>query len=169
MVTIGELDFSVTDQLQKQPSVRIVEHYAWTGEAHTELYSQLVDLLKNVWHCRKVVVDATGVGQPVCAFLKAALGSVVTPFTFTAPAKSELGFNLLAAVNAGRIKMYADDASAENLEFWREVERAKGHYRPSQTMNFFVDESDGHDDYLMSLALLVEAANFYSPRTARGR
>jgi hypothetical protein len=36
-------------------------------------------------------------------------------------------------------------------------------------MNFFVDESDGHDDYLMSLALVVEAANLYSPRTARGR
>ena len=96
-------------------------------------------------------------------------GSVVTPFTFTASAKSELGFNLLAAVNAGRLKMYAGDGSAECLEFWHEIERAKGQYRPSQTMNFFVDESDGHDDYLMSLALLVEAANLYSPRGARGR
>ncbi len=169
VVTIGELDFSAADQIQKQPAIRIVEHYAWTGEAHTKLYPQLVDILKNVWHCRRVVVDATGVGQPVGAFLKAAIGNAVTPFTFTAPAKSELGFNLLAAINAGRVKAYAGDGSAESLEFWHQIERAKGHYRPSQTMNFFVDESDGHDDYLTSLALLVEAANLYSPRAARGR
>ena len=169
VVTIGELDFSTADQLRKQPAVRIVEHYAWTGETHARLYAQLVDLLKNVWHCRRVVVDATGVGQPVCSFLKAALGSVVAPFTFSAPAKSELGFSLLAAVNAGRVKMYARDGSAESHEFWHEIERAKGQYRPNQTMTFFVDESDGHDDYLMSLALLVEAANLYSPRSARGR
>jgi hypothetical protein len=36
-------------------------------------------------------------------------------------------------------------------------------------MNFFVEPSEGHDDYLMSLALLVEAAASSRPRTARGR
>ncbi len=168
VVTIGELDFSVIDQVRKQPAVCIVEHYAWTGEPHTKLYAQLVDLLKNVWHCRRVVVDATGVGQPVYAFLRAALGGGVTPFVFTAPAKSELGFKLLAAVSAGRVKMYSGDGSPEGKEFWHQMERARGRYRPSQTMNFFVDETDGHDDYLMSLALLVEATDLYTPRSARG-
>jgi hypothetical protein len=200
VVSIAELDFSNTDALQRQPRVKVVEHYWWTGKKHTELYAQLVDLLKNVWRCRKVVVDATGVGQPVASFLKPALGSVVIPFVFTQPSKSELGFNLLAAVNSGRLKMYRADGSAEYQEFWWEMEWAKSHYRPSQTMNFYVDpalrpgsgqalrpssgqalrpssgqalrpgsgQAPGHDDFLMSLALVVEAASQYSPRGARG-
>jgi hypothetical protein len=36
-------------------------------------------------------------------------------------------------------------------------------------MNFFVDPQEGHDDYLMSLALSVEAAAANKPRAARGR
>jgi hypothetical protein len=35
-------------------------------------------------------------------------------------------------------------------------------------MNFYVDPAQGHDDFLMSLALLVEAAGKYSPRSAKG-
>ena len=169
VVTIGELDFSICDALQKQPRICVVEHYWWTGKKHTQLYPQLVDILKNVWHCRKVVVDATGIGQPVSSFLRQALGSKVSPFTFTARAKSELGFSLLATINSGRLKVYKGDGSAEYQEFWLELERAKSQYRPSQTMNFYVDPAQGHDDFLMSLALLVEAANQYEPKTAVGR
>jgi hypothetical protein len=169
VVTIGELDFATGNDIQKQPRVKIVEHYWWTGKKHTELYPQLVDILKNVWHCRRVVVDATGVGQPVSSFLRQALGSPVIPFTFTQQSKSELGFNLLAAVNSGRLKMYAGDGSMEYQEFWLEADKAKSYYRPSQTMNFYVDPSQGHDDFLMSLALLVEAASQYEPRVGRGR
>ena len=113
-------------------------------------------------------MDATGVGEPVAAFLKKALGSRVAPFTFTQSSKSELGFNLLASINAGRLKMYAGDGSVEYQEFWLQMERAKSHYRPSQTINFYVDPSQGHDDFLMSLALLAEAAQNCSPRKARG-
>jgi hypothetical protein len=36
-------------------------------------------------------------------------------------------------------------------------------------MDFRVDESDGHDDFLISLALLVAASESYSPRSAHGR
>jgi hypothetical protein len=35
-------------------------------------------------------------------------------------------------------------------------------------MNFYVDPQDGHDDFLMSLALVAEAARDFSPRTAKG-
>jgi len=168
VVTIGELDFSIGDDAQKQSKVKVVEHYWWTGRKHAELYPQLIDILKNVWHCRKVVVDATGVGQPVSSFLRQALGSRVTPFTFTQRSKSELGFTLLAAINSGRLKMYAGDGSPEYEEFWFEMEKAKSQYRPSQTMNFYVDPAQGHDDFLMSLALLAEAAKQYEPREARG-
>ena len=48
------------------------------------------------------------------------------------------------------------------------MENARSHYRPSQTMNFYVDPSQGHDDFLMSLALVVEAGNGYERRVGRG-
>jgi hypothetical protein len=169
VITIGELDFSAIDGIQKEPGVRIVEHYWWTGRKHAELYPQMVDILRNVWRCRRIVVDATGVGQPVSSFLRQALGSRVIPFTFTAKSKSGLGFELLAAVNSGRLKMYTGDGSDEFREFWIEMEKAKSNYRPNQTMNFYVDEAEGHDDFLMSLALVVEAAKRYEVREARGR
>ncbi len=169
VVTIGELDFSICDEIQKQPRIRVVEHYRWTGQKHAELYPRLVDILKNVWKCRRVVVDATGIGQPVSSFLRKTLGPRVSPFTFTAKAKSELGFNLLAVINSGRLKVYKSDGSEDEQEFWLELERARSQFRASQTMNFYVDPSQGHDDFLMSLALLVEAASRYQPREAKGR
>ncbi|MFH1032424.1 MAG: hypothetical protein V1767_07695 [Chloroflexota bacterium] len=166
VVTIGEL-FPIGTIL-KQMGIKIVEHYRWTGTKHADLYQTLVDLLKNVWACKRVVVDATGIGEPVASFLKQALGSRVLPFKFTQQSKSELGFELLAAINSGRLKIYRSDGSPEAQEFWFEVERARSQYRPSQTMNFYLDPSEGHDDFLMSLALLVEAANQYEPRAAKG-
>ena len=152
----------------KLKTIKIVEHYHWTGQKHPELYTTFIDLIKNVWHCRSVVVDATGIGQPVASFLKEALGSRIIPFVFTATSKTEIGFNLLAAINSGGLKMYTADNSAEYKEFWFQMERAKSHYRASQTMNFYVDPAEGHDDYLMSLALLVAAGRQYQPREARG-
>jgi hypothetical protein len=168
VVTIAELDFSSSDSVQKQPILRIVEHYRWTGTRHTDLYSRLVDILKNVWGCKRIVIDATGIGQPVASFLGLALGSKVVPLVFTAASKSKLGFELLAALNSGRLKMYTSDGSTEYSEFWQEMEKAKSQYRPNQTMNFFVDPSQGHDDFLMSLALVLEAGNIYQPREAKG-
>ena len=168
VVTIGELDFSIIDDIQKQPGLKIIEHYGWMGIRHTDLYPQLVDILKNTWNCRRVVVDATGIGQPVASFLKQALGSRVTPFVFTSASKSKLGFELLAAINAGRLKIYTGDGSPEYKEFWQEITSAKTVFRANQTMSFGVEPGRGHDDYLMSLALALEAANSYQNREARG-
>ena len=60
MVTVGELDFSHCTELLPEPTVRVVEHYWWTGQSHAALFPRLVDVLRNLWHCRRVVVDATG-------------------------------------------------------------------------------------------------------------
>ena len=64
--------------------------------------------------------------------------------------------------------MYARDGSAEWARFWREVVAARVQYRANQTMNFYVDPSQDHDDFLASMALLVEAGK-YLPRVARGK
>ena len=164
MVTIGEIDFGDGGA----PGVRVVEHYRWTGEPQHALVPALADLLKRRWRCRRVAVDATGLGAGVASGLAKAMGGAVEPFVFTSGSKSSLGFELLAAVNTGRLSVYAGDGSAEYAEFRREMELAQARYRLNQTMDFFVEPSRGHDDYLMSAALLVRAAS--SPlRAARGR
>ena len=164
VVTVGEVEFGDGGA----PSVRVVEHYRWTGEPQHALGPALAALLKGRWRCRRVVVDATGLGAGVASALVKSMGGAVEPFVFTSTSKSRLGFELLAAAATGRVSVYAGDGSAEHAEFRREMELAQARYRLNQTMDFFVEPSRGHDDYLMSLALLVRAAG--SPlRTARGR
>ena len=154
----------------EEPRLEIVEHYAWTGRKHRELVPQLVDLLKNVWQVRQVVVDATGVGGAVASFLVGALGSGrCTPFVFSAPTKSGLAYSLLAAVNAGRVRMYADDGSPEAAAFWQQARAARYAVRAHQALTFEVDPAEGHDDFLISLALLVEAARLARERRATAR
>ncbi len=86
VVTIGELQMLDDGFGSRLPALTVVEHHWWTGKPHTETFSGLVHLLKNVWGCRRVVVDATGIGAGVAAFLRKNIGpSIVVPFTFTAP------------------------------------------------------------------------------------
>ena len=107
VVTIGELRSNDDGSGFVLPSLRVVEHFWWTGRPHTEIFSNLVHILKDTWGCRRVVVDATGIGAGVAAFLRKRLGtSIVKPFTFTAKSKSQLGFDLLAAINSGRLHSY---------------------------------------------------------------
>jgi len=169
VITIAEVILPTTDYMTKEPVIHVVEHYAWVGKKHAELYPQMVDILKNVWHCSRIVTDATGIGEPITSFLQKSLGSKVIPFKFTQKTKSEAGFDLLAAINSGRLKLYKQDGSRGYKELMFELDKARSVYRPNQTLNFFVDPSDGHDDYLISLALVVQAAAKYAPRKAKGQ
>ncbi len=152
-----------------QPLIKVVEHYAWVGRKHAELVAELVRLLREVWRVRCVVCDATGVGEPLASLLRDSLGSRVQPFKFTQKTKSELAFDLLAAVNSGRLKLYRQDGSGDYSELMDQLYRARQTYRPNRTLDFFVPATEGHDDYLMSLALAVQAAKRPAPRKAQGR
>ena len=163
VITIAEVDMA-----NRLPILRIVEQYQWTGVAHSQLYPQMVEILKNIWNCHRIAVDATGIGQPVASFLKKELGSKVIPFTFTQKSKSALGFELLSYTNSNRLKLYQQDGSREYRETMFQLEKAKAQYRPNQTVNFYVPPSEGHDDFLMSLALLTVAAKESTVRHAKG-
>ena len=153
------------------PLIEVVEHQAWQGAPAGELLDALADRLARVWRVRRVAVDATGLGGPVADLLARRLPSGrVAPFTFTAERKSQLGFGLLAAVHSGRLRLYRVDGSREAAECRVQLERARAAYGESGRMQFSVDPSEGHDDYLMSLALAVHAARDEGgSRTARGR
>jgi hypothetical protein len=173
VITIAEVDArlpSLGGQATKpsQSVLKVVEQYQWTGTPHSQLFTQMTDILKNVWNCHKIVVDATGIGQPVASFLRKELGSRVIPFVITSRSKSDMGFELLSLVNSGRLKLYRQDGSREYKETLFELERARVQYRPNQTMNFYVDPQDGHDDFLVSLALVVQATKGLSLREAKG-
>ena len=167
VITIAEIDTTRWPSIQKEPTVSVVEHYQWTGTPHSQIYAQMVNIIKK-WNCQSVTVDATGIGQPVASFLRKELGSKIKPFTFTQKSKSDMAFEVLSFVNSSRLKLYKQDGSPEYKEMMFQLERAKAQYRPNQTMNFFVDPLEGHDDFLMSLALVVEGAKDFSPRKAIG-
>ena len=130
------------------------------GEPHEALLPRLIDLLRErlARRARRGRCDAASARRSrACS--RAALGeSRVDAREVHAESKSQLGFGLIAAVNGGRLKVYRGDGSPEHREFWRQCERARVAYRANRTMNFFVDPADGHDDYLVSAALLVHAS-----------
>ncbi len=165
VITIAEVGGSSP----AQPVLKVVEHYRWTGTPHSRLFGQMVAILRDVWRCRRIVVDATGIGQPVAGFLRRELGRRVVPLVITARSKSDMGFELLSFVNSGRLKLYRQDGSGEYRETMLQLERARAQYRPNQTMTFYVDPKEGHDDFLVSLALVVQAAGGTGPREAKGR
>lgn len=172
VLTIARVVPPAGDAIVREPRLEVVEHIAETGTPHDALFARLADVLRNVWGVARVSVDATGLGETMARLLGGALGAdVVRPVKFTAETKSKLGYDLLAAVNGGRLKSYAGDGSPEYAAFRREVELARVAYRPNQQMNFYVDPADGHDDYLASLALALDAGRTLDtqPRIARGR
>jgi hypothetical protein len=168
VITIAEVIPS-DDNPGKNVQIRVVEHYIFLGVLHNELSNRMISLLgKHGWNCSRIVVDATGVGESLAFHLWFAMRNRVTFFKFTQASKSRLGFNLLAAVNSGSLKIYPGDGSYDHHELMFELERARSVCRPNQTINFFVDPSEGHDDYLISLALVVEAASQPTSRKAIG-
>jgi hypothetical protein len=167
MLTVARVRPADASSPVQAPAVEVVRHYAWQGAPHATQYGALVSLLRETWCVKRLAVDATGIGEPLAAFLATALGqSRVDALKLSADTKSSLGYELLTAVSAGRVRLYRGTDAAECR---RQLERCRAAYKPNRTLSFFVDQRDGHDDYVISLALCVSAAATGGPRTARGR
>lgn len=174
VVTIAFAQQARVSELVVEPRFHVVRQYVWRGTRHRELYPRILALLKDHWRCGAVVVDATGVGGGLAAFLGAALGPrVVTPYVYTAASKSKLAYDFLAAVNGGRLKLHAESADSEANDARRELlaQCAAAEYamRAHQVMSFFVPEHRGHDDLLNAAALVTQAAPLGRLRQAAGR
>jgi len=180
--------------LHPSPSpLRLTYARTWRGVKHPQVLAELATLLE-LWRVRRAMGDATGIGEAGVSFLVDRLGSRVEPFRFTAPAKSELAFRLLARINAGAVRLprtgfrvpgsefrVGDGGNPEpgtrnsELEVWGEVRRQmrllRGSYRPGGLLGFSVAPAEGHDDLAHALALAVEAATRLGdrPRVAQGK
>ena len=166
-VTIVEVDRSTCgDPLVAAPIYRVVDRYWWRGAKHVSLYARIVDLARNTWRARWVVVDATGIGAGLASFLSSSMPGPVRPFVFSASSKSVLGWSFLAVCDTGRFKDHADDGSPEYAQFWREVENADYEILdgPGKRMRWGVWDPEIHDDLLVSAAmcaLLDDADGLY--------
>ena len=141
--------------------IEVVHHEWWTGRSHLEQYAATVALVER-WGIRSLVIDATGIGAGLASLLLDRLGSErVTAFTFSRPSKSRLAYQLLTLLNNGRLKLYtsSDAPSTIVTECWHQLQRARYRLPAPDTLDFYVDPTDGHDDFLISLALLAEAAD----------
>jgi len=157
----------------RAPDLEILEHLGWRGASHDLLLAELTPLLARVWRPAALAIDVTGIGEGLAAALQSRLAGLrartqILRLRISEQVKSRLGFGLLAAAG-GRLRCYAQDGSAEYRELWTQLTSARVTYKPNQLMGFGVDPARGHDDYLMSLALAVEAASLAQPRIARGR
>jgi hypothetical protein len=105
------------------------------------------------------------------AFLGAALGErVVLPYLYTAASKSKLGYDLLAAINADRLKWFKPTAETPDWhEFFDQAAAATYELRANQVLRWSVPETRGHDDLLNAGALVVQAGPLSAARVARGR
>lgn len=153
------------------PTYRILDRLLWTGLAHTVQHARLLGLARH-WSPRAVVIDATGLGQGLASFLTQSLGErVVHPFVFSSQSKSAIGWGLVAAIDSGRLRDYADDGGEEGRTFAAQLEAVEYEVRPGpgRLMAWGVPDPRLHDDLVLSLALVTVCDGIdWRPRTAIG-
>ncbi|MBF6606802.1 MAG: hypothetical protein IVW53_14635 [Chloroflexi bacterium] len=169
VLTIARL--AAPDAAQRAAGItpaEVVHHHATRGQKHAEAIPQLAAIAQ-LWNIGALTVDATGIGEATAGMLRASLPRcAIEAFKFTQASKSALAFELIAAVNTGAIRLYASDASNEWRTCKHELEQARKETRPNKTLNMYVPENIGNDDYLISLALTAHTAAINPPRRAIG-
>ncbi|HVB60215.1 MAG TPA: hypothetical protein VNE61_03390 [Ktedonobacteraceae bacterium] len=156
VITIGRIYYNELNL----PAIEVVHQQWWTGVSYLEQYAATVALVEQ-WDARALVIDATGLGAGLASLLTTRFGTErVLPFTFTRSSKSRLAYQLLALLNSGRLKLYTEQSapSAIFAECWQQLRLARYRLPAPEVLDIYVDPSDGHDDFLISLALLTEGA-----------
>ena len=152
----------------------VVYFREWQGGSFATLWEELEGELRR-WQPERVCADATGLGAPLIAGLEERLALPnprplvleVERLPFTAQSKTELGFALLAALNAGRLSIYMD-ADAQRDRCRLEFSACRSELAGGATMRWGNDR--GHDDYPVSGSLALRAALAAGPRrVALGR
>ena len=141
------------------PGLQIVHQVQWTGKPYLEQYAECVALCE-LWNIHRLVIDKTGLGEGLASLLRDKLGEEkVVPFHFTRQSKSKLAYQLLSLINSGRLKMYRDDEAPDDIsiEAWKQLKLARYKVPGENMVDMYVAPDEGHDDYLMSIALCCEA------------
>ncbi len=155
VLTIGRVQYN---ELQL-PTIEIVHQCWWTGKTYLEQYAAVLALCEQ-WAIRRLVIDNTGQGAGLASLLIDKLGKErVEAYSFTRPSKSKLGYELLALINSGRCTLYHERGAPAEIyaECWQQIKLARYSLPAPETINFYVEPGEGHDDFLISLALCARA------------
>ena len=163
-LTLVEVDLeTLADPVLRAPTYRAVYRQLWRGAGQPQLYAE-VRALALQWEVRCLVVDATGLGAGLAAFLAKALPRCsVIEFKFSTATKSALGWQFMALCDAGRWQDYEVGAGdPDGLTFWKELEHCQHEVAPgpSQALRWGVPDGTRdehgepvHDDTVISAAL----------------
>lgn len=162
VLQIGELDFSVCNEINPDPRVNIVEITYRTGH---DFDKQKLELLSDLqlWQPEEVLVDARGIGADIASWLAKNYSNVIEHQS-TDVTNSEDGYDILARINTGLLKMFADDGSEESREFWDQARKCRYELKSQEKIKFFVKETEGHDDFMKCLGYLVRVAKLAGKR-----
>lgn len=161
VVTVAAVERDVNGS----PVARVVDHVWWTGRGQVWQLEGLIDLAAR-WGFARIAVDASGIGAGIASFLASRFGSRVDQCVFTAPSKSRLAFAMLGMLNSRRLTLYADDGSEEWRECWWEISNVRYWLRAHEQVAWAVTPTEGHDDFVTSLALCCRAAESLLPLPA---
>ncbi|QBD76191.1 hypothetical protein EPA93_09280 [Ktedonosporobacter rubrisoli] len=164
VITLGKVTYNELGL----PKIEIVHQLCWTGMPYQEQYAQLVALVQR-WELRKLVIDRSGLGDMMASLLTARLGEQrVLAFQFTRPSKSHLTYQLLSLINSSRLKLYQPDEAPASIyeECWKQLKLARYRVPAQNLLDMYVPSEEGHDDFLMSVALCGEAVKDWSAPSA---
>lgn len=168
VVTIGELVWNLNKFGTKVPTVRVVDHLFFTTHQPMEMIEEVFKFIFERWQCVYVVSDASGVGDMPSHVLATRRPSQVECLKSSLSLVSQLGFNLLGAINTERFKVYSEESETlrECLHQFKECRREM---RSQGYMRFGAPEYkvlapggvsrvDVHDDFVKSASYCLHAA-----------
>lgn len=138
-------DFTVASVVT--PDLVQQELHRWHRVPWGQTVERLVGIVTR-WQPRRVVVDSTGVGDPIHEALAARLGhrTMVESFKFTANSKQQLVDNLALLIERGAVRLVDDPVQTEELVAYSYEPLPGGGVRSSAPAGM-------HDDTVMALAL----------------
>lgn len=162
VLMIGEVDFTVCDTINQEPRINIVEITYRTGH---DFDKQKLELLADLelWQPELVLADARGIGADIASWLSKKYYQAQEHHS-TDVSNSEDGFEILAKVNTGLLKMFKDDGSEEYQEFWHQARLCRYEIKAHERLKFFVRENEGHDDFMKCLGYLVRTTKSWTKK-----
>lgn len=189
-LTIGSVTWVRLAEGLLIPHVRTLNRFEWVNMPPLSLHNTLYEILHNRYRVDLVFCDATGIGATGTAMLKKALDRPgrerVEGKTFDSAwnTQTDLAFSYIATINNGHLQDYqprGDDGQMfdpvavagqespptdRHRHIWWQRGHARLEAKPAKRVRMYVPSSEGHDDMLLSDALMVmAAANVGQPQT----
>lgn len=190
-LTIGAVTWVRLGEGLFVPHVRVLNRFEWVNMPPLSLHNTLYEILQNRYRVDLVYTDATGIGATGTHLLKQALDlpgrERVQGKTFDSAwnLQTDLAFTYIATINGSHLQDYqprGDDGevfepiAAANQQtppadrhqhIWWQRGHARLEAKLGKRVRMYVPSAEGHDDMLLSDALMVLAAhNVGQPQTS---